>query len=96
MAQKFLMSARLGAIALQRIWRGALQRPKYKVQLEEAKEEARVNSKLSALQKKLADAEMKWIQSEKARVEAEKRATTTSGEEKKEEHSPSLLDESTQ
>ena len=91
------------AIEIQRIWKGAIQRPHYPDSMEEAKEEARVNTKLAALQKRLASAEMKWIQSEKVRIEEEKRASESSstggsnmGEEKKEENSQSLLDESTQ
>jgi len=98
-AEKTFKTSRLSAIEIQRIWLGAIQRPRYRDLLEEAKEEARVNTKLSALQKRLASAEMKWIQSEKARIEAEKRASESSsstGEEKKEETSQSLLDESTQ
>jgi len=96
-AEKAFMKARSCAIEIQRIWLGAIQRPRYRDLLEEAQEDARVNSKLSGLQKRLAAAEMKWIQSEKARIEAEKRATASStGEEKKEENSHSLLDESTQ
>ena len=91
------------AIEIQRIWKGAIQRPRYRDLMEEAKEEARVNTKLAALQKRLASAEMKWIQSEKVRIEEEKRASESSstggsnmGEEKKEENSQSLLDESIQ
>merc|ERR1712238_13556 len=98
-AEKDFKTARSSAIEIQRIWLGAIQRPRYHDLLEEAKEDARVNTKLSALQKRLASAEMKWIQSEKARIEAEKRASESSsstGEEKKEETSQSLLDESTQ
>lgn len=33
-----------------------------------------MNSKLAALQKRLHDAEMKWFQADKKRIEAEKRA----------------------
>lgn len=87
---------------IQKIWRGALQRPLYRKLLKEAEEEARVNTKLAALQKRLADAEMKWIMADKARMEAEKRAAggvggggDTSGaiteildEKKEEEESP--------
>jgi len=62
------------AIIIQKISRGSMQRPKYKILLKEAAEEARVNSKLAALQKRLADAEMKWIQADKARIAAEKKA----------------------
>jgi len=109
-AQKVFVKSRLSAIAIQKIWKGALQRPIYRIMLEEAREEARVNTKLAALQKRLADAEMKWIMADKARREAEKRAAggvATDGfstqssfaEEKKEETSSddqkALFDEST-
>ena len=43
--------------------------------LAEAEEEARVNTKIAALQKRLADAEMKWIKADKARIIAEKRVS---------------------
>jgi len=70
----------------------------------EAEEEARVNTKIAALQKRLADAEMKWIKADKARIEAEKRAygvnSLSDEEEKKIDDGNSddkeLLDESTQ
>ena len=70
----------------------------------EAEEEARVNTKIAALQKRLAAAEMKWIQADKARIEAEKRASggnsLSDEEEKKIDDGTSddkeLLDESTQ
>jgi myosin-5 len=73
-ASNYLNKCKLDAVAIQKIWRGALQRPKLVIMLEEAREDARVNSKLSALQKRLQDAEMKWIKAEKARIAAEKRA----------------------
>ncbi len=63
------------AIVMQKIWRGSLQRPRYLTMVAEAKEEARVNTKIAALQKRLADAEMKWIKADKARIQAEKKAT---------------------
>lgn len=97
-AQKNFVRVRAASILLQKIWRGALQRPIYRDMLEEAKEEARVNSKLAALQKRLADAEMKLIMSDKARMEAEKRVTGPFIEEKKsDDHDDqkALLDEST-
>lgn len=62
------------AVTIQKISRGAIQRPKYRQALKEAEEEARVNSKLAALQKRLKEAEMKWIQADKQRIAAEKRA----------------------
>ena len=73
-ATNYLLKCKRDAVEIQKIWRGALQRPKLAIMLEEAREEARVNSKLSALQKRLQAAEMKWIKAEKARIEAEKRA----------------------
>ncbi len=97
------MRSRNAIILMQKIWRGSLQRPIYRRMLEEAREEARVNTKLAALQKRLADAEMKWILADKARLEAERRVAgapvvMVSNEEKKEESSDdqkALLDEST-
>jgi hypothetical protein len=70
----------------------------------EAEEEARVNTKIAALRKRLADAEMKWIKADKARIEAEKRASggnfLSDEEEKKIDDRTSddkeILDESTQ
>ena len=58
-ARSHLLKSRSSAIYIQKICRGSLQRPKYRLMLEEAREEARVNTKLAALQKRLADAEMK-------------------------------------
>ena len=68
------LKLRDAAIMIEKIARGSMQRPKYKIMVQEAIEEARVNSKLAALQKRLADAEMKWIQADKARIAAEKKA----------------------
>ena len=69
-----LSKCKKASILLQKIVRGALQRPKYRRALKEAEEEARVNSKLAALQKRLQDAELKFFQADKLRIEAEKRA----------------------
>jgi len=73
-AVAMLLRNRKAAIMIQKVVRGTQQRPKYEAMKKEAQEEARVNSKVAALQKRLADAEMKWIQADKARIEAEKRA----------------------
>ena len=78
-AENNLKKAKSASIYIQRIARGSMQRPKYRIMLKEAEEEARVNSKLAALQKRLQEAEMKWIMADKARIEAEKRATGSSG-----------------
>lgn len=60
-ARKNYEACRSSAIAIQRIARGSIQRPKYRVALKEAKEEAVVNKKIAALQKRLAEAEMKLL-----------------------------------
>jgi len=54
-------SCRSSAITIQKIARGSRQRPIYRAALQEAKEEAVVNKKIAALQKRLADAEMKLL-----------------------------------
>jgi myosin-5 len=69
-----LVTWKQAAVVIQKTGRGAMQRPKYRQALKEAEEEARVNSKLAALQKRLKEAEMKWIQADKQRIAAEKRA----------------------
>ena len=79
MSKTVFIKKKTAAIMVQKISRGAMQRPKYKQMLKEAAEEARVNSKLAALQKRLADAEMKWIQADKARIVAEKKAAGVTG-----------------
>jgi myosin V len=73
-AEVMLLRCRKATIEMQRIIRGAIQRPKFRQALKEAEEEARVNSKLAALQKRLQEAEMKFFQADKLRIEAEKRA----------------------
>ena len=73
-ALAYLTKCKSASTTMQKIVRGALQRPKYRQALKEAAEEARVNSKLAALQKRLQEAEMKFFQADKMRIEAEKRA----------------------
>jgi chromosome segregation ATPase len=43
--------------------------------LQEAEEEAKVNAKIGALQRRLKEAERKWIEAEKAKAVAERRAS---------------------
>jgi hypothetical protein len=100
-AKKLLMGSISSAIEIQKIWRGSLQRPVYRTMLAEAEEEARVNSKIAALQKRLADAEMKWIKADKARIQAENKASSADVDEEKKfddrttaDGSKELLDES--
>jgi len=73
-----LLKCKDAAVVIEKTARGAIQRPKYRQALKEAEEEARVNSKLAALQKRLKEAEMKWIQADKQRIAAEKRAESIS------------------
>jgi myosin V len=58
-------------IAVQRIARGSLQRPKFLVALHEKKEEAKLENQVLALQRKLEEAESRRIEAEK---KAEERA----------------------
>jgi hypothetical protein len=103
-ARNVLESSIYASLCIQKIWRGAIQRPRYRAMVVEAEEEARVNTKIAALRKRLADAEMKWIKADKARIEAEKRASggnfLSDEEEKKIDDRTSddkeILDESTQ
>ena len=60
-ARKNYEACRSSAIAIQKIARGSIQRPKYRMALKEAREEAVVNKKIAALQKRLAEAEMKLL-----------------------------------
>eukprot|EP00548_Thalassiothrix_antarctica_P007038 CAMPEP_0194150720 /NCGR_PEP_ID=MMETSP0152-20130528/44846_1 /TAXON_ID=1049557 /ORGANISM="Thalassiothrix antarctica, Strain L6-D1" /LENGTH=1297 /DNA_ID=CAMNT_0038853921 /DNA_START=395 /DNA_END=4289 /DNA_ORIENTATION=+ len=66
-AQRHLTQIRTTVIFIQAMVRGALQRPKYKIDLHEWKEEAKMENQLIALQRRLEEAEER-------RVEAEKRA----------------------
>jgi hypothetical protein len=69
-----LANCKKAAVTIQKTARGAIQRPKYRVALKEAEEEARVNAKVAAMQKRLQEAEMKLIQADKKRIEVEKNA----------------------
>eukprot|EP00592_Proboscia_alata_P008371 CAMPEP_0194358204 /NCGR_PEP_ID=MMETSP0174-20130528/5497_1 /TAXON_ID=216777 /ORGANISM="Proboscia alata, Strain PI-D3" /LENGTH=1339 /DNA_ID=CAMNT_0039128457 /DNA_START=62 /DNA_END=4081 /DNA_ORIENTATION=+ len=68
-----LTQYREATILIQKIARGAYQRPVYKELLKEAEAEAKLNSKLQALQRRLADAEMKWLRAEKEKAIVEKK-----------------------
>lgn len=74
-ARRVLATSKAASVSIQRIWRGAIQRPLYQMMLREAEEEAKVNAKIGALQKRLKEAERKWIEAEKAKVVAERRAS---------------------
>ncbi len=82
----------MAVICIQRTARGALCRPVYKQMVLDAQNEVVVNERIAMLQKRLADAEMKWLQAEKQRIEAEKRFSTEGvqainhGSEEKEGH----------
>jgi len=67
---------RLAVILVQRMTRGMIQRPLYREMKAEALEDAKIENQLKILQKKLAEAESKMRDAEKARKEAEARAGT--------------------
>lgn len=78
MAVVLLKVLRKAAIAIQAIARGAIQRPKYRRDIVEKREEAKLENQLKSLQRKLEEAESRRIQAEKEaedqRIEAEKKA----------------------
>jgi len=78
-ALRYLRLCVKSATLIETIARGAIQRPLYRRMVKEAADEARVNEKIAALQKRLQEAERKWITAEKQRIEAEKRAETGEG-----------------
>ena len=81
-------SCRSSAITIQKIARGSRQRPVYRAALKEAKEEAVVNKKIAALQKRLADAEMKLLKANGGVVQVvspEAAPTSADAEEKDED-----------
>jgi len=73
MAVTRLKANRRAAVTVQRIVRGSLQRPKYRVALIEKREEAKLENQVVALQRKLEEAEKRRIEAEER---AEKRART--------------------
>jgi myosin-5 len=78
-AMRQLQQCVQAAMLIERIARGAIQRPLYRTMVKEAADDARVNEKIAKLQKRLQDAERKWITAEKQRLEAEKRADAGAG-----------------
>jgi myosin-5 len=81
---------RAATVAIQKITRGAIQRPKFRVALHEAREEAKLENQLRALQKKLEEAEHKRLEAEKKSEENAQKAVqdyraSTAAEEKKQE-----------
>ncbi len=98
---QLILSIILTPVLSLQIWRGALQRPLYRQMVVDAKEEARVNSKIAALQKRLAEAEMKLIRADRERNQGQKAIPENPSivEEKKDEEdekNKSLIDESTE
>ena len=85
-----LKQKRAAAVAIQRIARGAIQRPKFRVALHEAREEAKLENQLRSLQKKLEEAEHKRLEAERKAEEKAQKAVqeyrdSTAAEEKKQE-----------
>jgi myosin V len=62
------------SIAVQKLIRGALQRPKYRIALREKKEEAKLENQVLALQRKLEEAERRHIEAEKRAEEKARKA----------------------
>lgn len=73
-ASQQLGKCKTAVICIQQTVRGAHCRSAYKQMLIDAQNESKVNEKIALLQKRLAEAEMKWFQAEKQRIEAEKRS----------------------
>mmetsp|Transcript_24855 Transcript_24855/g.71869 ORF Transcript_24855/g.71869 Transcript_24855/m.71869 type:complete len:1419 (-) Transcript_24855:699-4955(-) len=84
-ARKNYEACRSSAVDIQKIARGSIQRPKYRVALKEAKEEAVVNKKIAALQKRLAEAEMKLIKANGGVVRVASKEPSAAEESKEEE-----------
>ncbi|GAX22532.1 hypothetical protein FisN_14Hh155 [Fistulifera solaris] len=81
MAVDSLRQSRKATIQIQRIMRGAIQRPKFRAALHERREEAKLENQLRALQRKLEEAEQARVEAERkaeerarARIEAEAKA----------------------
>jgi myosin-5 len=55
----------LASVVIQTMWRGALQRKKFRVALHEKREEAKLENQVRALQRKLEEAERRRIEAEK-------------------------------
>jgi hypothetical protein len=72
-ARTFFKSHRRAAVVIQAVARGAIQRPRYRIDLKEKREEAKLENQLKILQRKLEEAEQR-------RMEAERRATEKSKE----------------
>lgn len=72
-ARTFFKSNRRAAVVIQAVARGAIQRPRFRMDLKEKREEAKLENQLKILQRKLEEAEQR-------RMEAEKRATEKSKE----------------
>ena len=66
-ARAFFKKNRMAVVAIQAIARGTIQRPRFRRELQEKRDEAKLENQLKILQRKLEEAEQK-------RMEAEKRA----------------------
>ena len=96
--QRFLQQSKAASIYIQKNFRRSIQKRKYVTLQDEAREEAQLNKKLAALQRRLIDAEMMAIKADKARLKAENHASAGNGREKMVELQSQpirLLDEST-
>jgi myosin V len=100
MAVTRLKANRRAAVVVQKIVRGALQRPKYRVALVEKREEAKLENQVLALQRKLEEAERRRVEAEKKAEEKahktieEYKATGRKPAEEKKEDEKSAADQS--
>lgn len=74
MAVTRLKANRRATITVQKIVRGALQRPKYRAALVEKREEAKLENQVLALQRKLEEAEKRHVDAEKRAEEKARKA----------------------
>jgi myosin heavy subunit len=84
---------RRSAIVLQKIIRGALQRPKYKMALIERREEAKLENQVIALQRKLEEAERRRMEAEKKAEEKAQAQVVVSTEVIREKFAPKSPEE---
>ena len=84
---------RRSAIAVQKIIRGSLQRPKYKSALIERREEAKLENQVIALQRKLEEAERRRMEAEKKAEEKAQVHVAVAAEFTKESNVPTAVEE---
>ena len=69
MARAYFKKNKRAAVVIQAMARGAIQRPRFRFELKERQEEAKLENQLKILQRKLEEAELKRIEAEKKAAE---------------------------